>query len=85
MVRKHEEVRRLKVGSIVYGHTGLPDFALIYSKQYDKEVSLVAFDLLELDGEDVRKKVLLDRKKRLAKLIARLAGTTNSQRSLLLP
>ena len=56
-----EAVRTLKVKSvlldgegIVYGHTGLPDFAPIHSKEYDREVSLVAFDLLELDGSDLR-------------------------------
>jgi len=74
-----DAVRRLKVKSvlldgegIVYGHTGLPDFELIHSKQYDKEVSLVAFDLLELDGVDLRAKPLLERKVRLAKLIAKV-------------
>jgi ATP-dependent DNA ligase len=74
-----EAVRRLKVKSvlldgegIVYGHTGLPDFALIHSKEYDREVSLVAFDLLELDGTDFRPKPLLDRKARLAKVIAKV-------------
>jgi bifunctional non-homologous end joining protein LigD len=74
-----DAVRRLKVKSvlldgegIVYGHAGLPDFALIHSKEYDREVSLVAFDLLELDGEDVRKRPLLERKTRLAKLITKM-------------
>lgn len=73
-----EAVRRLKVRSvlldgegIVYGHTGLPDFALIHSKQYDREVSLVAFDLLELNGKDYRPAPLADRKVRLAKLLAK--------------
>ena len=72
-------MRRLKVKSIlldgegiVYGHIGLPDFALIHSKEYDRDVSLVAFDLLELDGDDVRKRPLLERKARLAKLIAQV-------------
>jgi bifunctional non-homologous end joining protein LigD len=74
-----EAVRRLKVKSVlldgegvVYGHTGLPDFALIHSKEYDREVSLVAFDLLEIDGADFRSKSLLDRKARLAKFIAKV-------------
>jgi hypothetical protein len=29
----------------------MPSFDLVHSKQYDREVSLVAFDLLELDGK----------------------------------
>jgi ATP-dependent DNA ligase len=40
---------------IVYDQHGMPDFNLIHSKEYDREVSLVAFDLLELNGEDVRR------------------------------
>ena len=57
---------------IVYDQHGMPSFDLIHSKQYDREVSLVAFDLLELDGEEVRRRPLLDRKARLAKLIAKV-------------
>jgi ATP-dependent DNA ligase len=71
-----DAVRRLRVRSvlldgegIVYGHTGLPDFALIHSKEYDREASLIAFDLLELDGIDFRSKPLLDRKARLTRAI----------------
>jgi bifunctional non-homologous end joining protein LigD len=67
-----EAVHRLKVKSvlldgegIVYDQHGMPSFDLIHSKQYDQEVSLVAFDLLELDGDDVRRRPLLDRKARL--------------------
>ena len=74
-----EAVRRLKVKSvlldgegIVYDQHGMPSFDLIHSKQYDREVSLVAFDLLELDGDDVRRQPLLDRKARLAKLVAKV-------------
>ena len=69
-----DAVRRLKVKSvlrdgegIVYDQHGMPSFDLIHSKQYDREVSLVAFDLLELDGADIRKRPLLDRKALLAK------------------
>ena len=49
---------------IVYDQHGMPSFALIHSKQYDREVSLVAFDLLEPDGVEVAKKSLLDAKVR---------------------
>jgi len=51
---------------------GMPSFNMIHSKQHDHAVSLVAFDLLELDGEDVRTWQLLERKARLRKLVAKL-------------
>jgi ATP-dependent DNA ligase len=47
------------------------DFTLIHSKQYDREVSLVAFDLVEMDGKDYRPAPLVDRKLRFAKLLAK--------------
>jgi ATP-dependent DNA ligase len=34
-------------------------------------VSLVAFDLLELDGDDVRNRALIERKKQRAKIVSR--------------
>jgi hypothetical protein len=46
----------------------MPDFNLIHSKEYDREVSLVAFDMLEKDGEDLRPLPLLERKRRLQHL-----------------
>lgn len=76
-----EAVRQLRVRSILidgegiaYDERGMPSFALIHSKQYDRYVSMVSFDLLEIDGDDVRRKALLDRKKLLAKLRAKLKG-----------
>jgi ATP-dependent DNA ligase len=73
-----QAARRLKVRSIlldgeciVYDKNGIPSFALLHSRDYDREASLAAFDLLELDGEDVRRHALLDRKTRLARLLAR--------------
>jgi ATP-dependent DNA ligase len=69
--------RRLKVRSvlldgecIVYDGKGMPSFALLHSRDYDREASLAAFDLLELDGEEMRRLKLVDRKTRLAKLLA---------------
>jgi bifunctional non-homologous end joining protein LigD len=74
-----EAVRKLKVKSvlldaegIVYDEHGMPSFDLIHSKQHDREASLVAFDLLELDGENVTKNDLLARKLRLKVLVGRL-------------
>ena len=37
---------------------GMPEFNLIHSKEYDRYVSLIAFDFLELNGEDVRSQPL---------------------------
>ena len=61
-----EAVRRLKAKSVVldgegvvYDQHGMPSFDLVHSKQYDREMSLVAFDLLEVDGEEVRRRPLL--------------------------
>jgi bifunctional non-homologous end joining protein LigD len=72
-------VRRLKVSSvlldgegIVYDGKGMPSFALPHSREYDKEVSLAAFDLVEHDGDEVRKLKLLDRKTRLARLLSKV-------------
>jgi bifunctional non-homologous end joining protein LigD len=73
-----QAVRRLKVQSVVldgegvvFDAKGMLSFALIHSKAYDREVSLTAFDLLGLDGQDWRKRPLRERKTRLAKLLAK--------------
>ena len=72
-------VHRLKAASllidgegIVYNKHGMPSFDLLHSREYDKEVSLVAFDLLELDGAPVRREPLLKRKSKLKNLLARV-------------
>jgi len=74
-----EAIRRLKVRSalidgegVVFNDKGMPSFNMIHSKQHDHAVSLVAFDLIELNGEDVRAAGLLDRKGRLARLVAKV-------------
>lgn len=72
-------MHRLKVQSvlfdgegIVYDSKGLPNFALLHSRDYDKEVSLAAFDLLELNGKEVHKQILVERKSRLAMVLAKM-------------
>ena len=47
----------------------MPSFALLHSREYDKEVSLIAFDLLELEGAAVRRDALLKRKATLERLL----------------
>jgi bifunctional non-homologous end joining protein LigD len=71
-----EAARRLRVQSalldgegIVYNGAGMPSFRLLHGKQNDAAVTLVAFDLLELDGTDVRAEPLLDREQRLVRLL----------------
>jgi len=58
---------------IVYDRKGMPNFALLHSRDYDKEVSLCAFDLLELQGTEVRKQPLLERKSLLADLLKKVS------------
>lgn len=68
--RKLRAVSALLDGEgIVYDQHGMPSFELIHSKQYDREVSLVAFDLLELNGEDLRPQPMIERKRCLQHLV----------------
>lgn len=57
---------------IVYDTKGMPNFALLHSREYDNEVSLCAFDLLELAGKEVRKQPLDERKSLLADLLMKV-------------
>jgi ATP-dependent DNA ligase len=50
--------------------TGLADFDRLMSRQHDGEIKLLAFDLLAVDGSDIRCEPLIERKDRLAKLLA---------------
>ena len=54
---------------VVCDGDGLAVFDLLHSKANDERVFLYAFDLLELNGADVRRWALDDRKDRLAKLL----------------
>jgi bifunctional non-homologous end joining protein LigD len=48
---------------------GREDFDKLWNRLHDPEAVLCAFDLLELEGEDLRPLSLRDRKARLAKLL----------------
>ena len=50
---------------------GTPDFHALRNRRRGREVVLYAFDLIEHDGEDLRKLPLIERKRRLAKLIGK--------------
>jgi ATP-dependent DNA ligase len=54
---------------------------LLHGKQNDFAATLVAFDLLELDGEDVRRAALADRKLRLARMLTKGGIEYNDQRA----
>jgi bifunctional non-homologous end joining protein LigD len=57
---------------IVYDGKGMPSFDLLHSRDYDKEVSLCAFDLLELSGIEIRKQPLVQRKELFADFLAKV-------------
>ena len=48
---------------------GMPVFDLLRYQQHDRAAVLCAFDLIELDGEDLRRSPLEHRKRALAKLL----------------
>jgi bifunctional non-homologous end joining protein LigD len=55
--------------AVVCGSDGVTIFDELHRRGTVTEAMLYAFDLLELDGEDLRSMPLLDRKKRLARLL----------------
>ncbi len=55
--------------AIACDNNGLAVFEMIRWRQYDHAVTLCAFDLLELDGTDIRRKPIEERKRQLAKLL----------------
>ena len=57
--------------AVVLGVDGVVDFNALHSRQHDEEVQLYAFDILALDGEDLRGLPLTLRKTNLARLLAR--------------
>jgi bifunctional non-homologous end joining protein LigD len=72
-----EAVNRLKVRSclidgeaVACGDDGLPAFDRLRYRRQDGAVFLYAFDLLELNGKDLRREPLEVRKGQLARLLA---------------
>ena len=59
--------------AVVLGVDGNSDFDALHTGKQDHEVQLYAFDLLALDGDDVRSLPLAMRKANLARLLARRA------------
>jgi bifunctional non-homologous end joining protein LigD len=57
--------------AVVLGVDGVADFDALHSRRHDDEVQLYAFDILALDGDDLRKLPLSMRKANLDRLLAR--------------
>jgi ATP-dependent DNA ligase len=56
---------------VVLGVGGVADFDALHSRKHEHEVQLYAFDILALDGDDLRGLPLSLRKTNLARLLAR--------------
>jgi bifunctional non-homologous end joining protein LigD len=56
---------------VILRSDGVSDFDALHDHRRDSEVQLLAFDMLELDGEDLRPEPLERRKAGLAKLLRR--------------
>jgi bifunctional non-homologous end joining protein LigD len=59
--------------AVLLGVDGISNFDGLYSGQHNDEIQLYAFDILALDGDDLRKLPLHLRKTNLARLLARRA------------
>jgi ATP-dependent DNA ligase len=57
--------------AVVLGVDGVSDFEALYSHKHDDEVQLYAFDVLAMDGDDLRRLPLTMRKTNLARLLTR--------------
>jgi bifunctional non-homologous end joining protein LigD len=57
--------------AVVLGIDGIPDFNALHSRRHDEEAQLYAFDIIALDGEDLRPLPLGLRKTNLARLLSR--------------
>lgn len=57
--------------AVVLGIDGIADFSALHSRRHEAEVQLYAFDVMAIDGEDLRDLPLSLRKTHLARLLAR--------------
>jgi ATP-dependent DNA ligase len=57
--------------AVVLGVDGVSDFEALYAGQHNEEVQLYTFDVLAMDGDDLRHLPLTMRKANLARLLAR--------------
>ncbi|MCP3459733.1 DNA ligase [Bradyrhizobium sp. CCGUVB23] len=57
--------------AVILGVDGISDFNALHSRKYDHEVQLYAFDVLAMDGDDLRALPLHLRKTNLERLLVR--------------
>jgi ATP-dependent DNA ligase len=57
--------------AVIAREDGLPDFRALRARHRGHEAALFAFDLIELNGDELRDLPLLERKRRLKRLIGR--------------
>jgi ATP-dependent DNA ligase len=69
--RKNRHKQFVIDGAVLLGVNGISDFNALHSRRQDEEVQLYAFDILALDGEDLRSLPLSMRKTNLARLLSR--------------
>jgi ATP-dependent DNA ligase len=66
--------------AVILGVDGISDFDALHSGKHNEEVQLCAFDVLALDGDDLRHLPLSMRKANLARLLARRPDEHFSER-----
>ena len=64
-------LERARIEAVILGVDGVSDFNALHSGRNNEEVQLCAFDVLALDGDDLRRLPLPMRKAKLARLLAR--------------
>ena len=65
--------------AVVFRHDGLSDFVALLTKRGGEKATLVAFDLLSLEGEDLRLVAIEERREALSGLVTRLDGILLSE------
>jgi bifunctional non-homologous end joining protein LigD len=60
--------------AVVCRPDGIAVFDALHRRHKASDAIVYAFDLLELDGDDLRPRLLCERKARLAKLLGRMTG-----------
>ena len=68
-LKNREQHFVLDAEAVVLGVDGVSDFNAPHSRRHDEEVQLYAFDIVALDGEDLRSVPLSMRKSNLARLL----------------
>jgi bifunctional non-homologous end joining protein LigD len=75
-----EEAERIKGAAILDAEVvcldekGVPEFDTLHSRAADQSAVACAFDLLMLNGDDLRRRPLVERKAALARLLMRSRG-----------